>query len=721
MSINRILTLLTLCALTIGTACSFGVMPEWTRSGRPSVSVSLAAIDPDGSGSASRAIAQGGGYLYLRTLGGPAGASGSFYGPYEIASGGSVTITDIPAGTFSRIFAVYSASAVNTATKYSILGGSYTFGEFMSVPDDIMNGFLDGMGTKGESGDGEDMANAFGGTGSYGVTGSVTLTAGTTTSLSLTLIPITSSSTSIPLYESNVFTFSSGAPVKCFYRLEGIQVSLPVTAGSLVCTMTADSATAGSLDNAVFYDGKGKAVGATKSGSSLTGGYTWSIDATTVNVLATSTGYVELYLYIAYSGTISARFMNTAPPNVYVAVEGEANASWQGRKVLLGIYDATAVANVKAGRSLLKQVPVAMGILTLDPATGDGSMTLQSQSIKAGATYYASAQIDEKGTYASLSGFAGVDLATLIPYKGDLVTEGDADLMASGVYGLNAFAAGSAVNLTAAGFSTCNDNVYFASSAGGGTGLSPSSPATFANAMSLAAANSPAQIYVMDDISGLSTQTVSTQVTIQSYGSAPRTIKPTSYLSSMPFFQINTTASLEFNNITIDCSGLTGAMQSLLYTATGAGADQARLALGSDATLIGCSGGNVANGGGIYLSNGSILEMWGCTVKNCYSSSSGGAVYVGGAAGYTTLATIGPACLFTNNISGSGSAIFIGSYGTAYIWDSTFSGNTNNVAGNAPICVGADATAYAKGLSFTGNTNGATYVTNAGGTWNIMP
>jgi hypothetical protein len=193
------------------------------------------------------------------------------------------------------------------------------------------------------------------------------------------------------------------------------------------------------------------------------------------------------------------------------------------------------------------------------------------------------------------------------------------------------------------------------------------------------------------------------------------------YLSSMPFFQINSGASLEFNNITIDCSGVSGAMQTLLNIAASSGSDQARLALGSDATLIGCSSGSWANGGGIYLYGGSTLEMWGCTVMNCYSSSKGGGVYVDGSAGYSTVARIGPGCTFTNNISGSGSAIYVASYGTAYITGSAFAGNTNNVAGNAPVCVTANGTVYARDLTFTGNTANATYLAETGSSWNLLP
>jgi hypothetical protein len=467
----------------------------------------------------------------------------------------------------------------------------------------------------------------------------------------------------------------------------------------------------------VFYDGQGKAVPATKTGSSLTGGYTWAIDAQAVNALATSTGYVNLYLYIAYSGTINARFINTVPPNVYVAVDGEANALWQGRKVLFGIYDGTAVANVKAGRSLLKQIPVAMGILTLDPATGDGAMTVQSSAIKAGSTYYASAQIDESGAYSALSSFAGLDLATLIPYKDDLVTAGDADLMASGVYGLNAFAAGSAVKLPASSFSTCSDNVYFASSTGGGTGLSPSSPKLFADAMTLAAANSPAQIYLMSDITNVGMQTVSTRITIQSYGSTPRSLASTSYLSSQPFFKVNSNASLEFNNITIDCSPVSSQMESFLNVLS-----LGSLALGSDATLIGNPSSTYAQGGGIKIAYNATLEMWGSTVRNCATTSGsgyGGAIYISGMSGYVTRANIGPGCLFTNNTGAQGAAIYTAQYSTLYLRATAFTANTSTMAGNAVI--DAEGDVYAKDVTFSGNTTDNDHVPGLTGTWNVLP
>lgn len=661
-------------------------------SSRSTLSMRLGTLQADSSGNVSRAIVQGDGYLYIRTIGGPTGSTGPFYGPYSVSSGSTFTTNEIPAGTYSKLFVIYSGKLLNDPTKFAVLGGSYSFTEFMSAPDDLLSAFLDQVNTDTKTTDPgqEALGNSFEGMASYGLRQNLTLPGGGTTNLTMILSPISGSNTEIQLWQSSSYTFSSTSSVRRFYRLSGVNVLLPVTAGNLSCTLSADSATSGSISNVAFFDSNGNQVTTTKTGSSLTGGYTWTMDPATINASVTSSsggyGYVELMMYIEFSGTVNARFSNTVPPNVFVSVTGNSTAAWQGHRMLFAVYDQTAYTNINAGQSWSTQAPIGFGIVDLDTTTGSGSMTTQCGTLAAGSTYYISAQIDTGNYYSSLTNTSGVDVSTIVPYQGDLLTT-------SGSNGLIPFVAGSAISLSAANFMTYTDYVYFVSSAGGGTGATPSSPMTLANAISAVNAlptNSQAQVYVMDNISGLPGGYAMTKsVDITSYGYTTYTLASGS-LSGNNFFSNVASVGLTFERINLDASSSTASSVPILSTAgsltlgygttlvgttnstsmSGAGVYSTGTFTMNGSTITNCRQSTTSSGGGLYLAGGTATLKNGATIKNCgYSMTTGGAIYTDTG---STLNLV--SANITSNLSTGGAIYYVGTVNATIV---NFSGNTN--------------------------------------------
>lgn len=689
-------------AATCLSGCDFVVAPSGDGEGSKAVvSIQLGTLAADVDGNVSRAIVQGNGYLYIRTMGGPTGDHGPFYGPYNMTSGKTFSTSDIPPGDYSAIFVMYSGKKLDTAATYPTALGTYTFRQLMSLPDDELMSFMDDSkdsGTKtteteiDSTDDGKDaLGDFFDGQVSMGGKEKVSLPADATTNLSMTLMPITSEKQTIKLYESGTYTFASGDGKGRFFRLEGIGVEPPVTAGYLSCKLFTETGIAGSIGKVAFYDGNGQQVATTKSGTDLASGIVWKMDPAAINAAADEYGYVEIFAYVEYTGTVQARFVNTVPPVVFVKVDGEANASWQGHKVLFGIYDQTAIDNMAGGASWVEQNPVGLGVIKLDSSSGDGAASVYCYGeIKAGVKYYISAQVDSSSHYSWLENFMSVDIATVVPYKDDLVMNGDASLNAMEIYGFKAFMPGEAVSLAAADFSVYTSYVTFVSDIGGGDGSVASSPTTLPAAITAANARSPSdstQIYLVSDIFDVNSQAISTtsqslgiisgNVSIQSFGRAYFTLKAGLIPSTYNFF--NATGALSFERVRLDASTFTSAMTPLVVSSS-------YLSFGPGTSLKGYGGSSSSNGGGVYVGAGATFDMKKSSIQFC-SSQSGSAIY----------SMTGSTC----NLD------------TVYIMN-----NSHSVAGNGAICT--DGIVNAKNVVFSGNTSNENYVELTNGTWNDL-
>lgn len=688
--------------------CGFGLAPSWEESGKTTVSLRIASLGVEPSGTVSRAVMPGSNFLYIRTIGIPGETTGALYGPYRVTAGSEFVTTDIPPGQYDRVYALCSGKDLESAGgTYSFFSGMYTFRGLMSLPDAQMVTFAS------EDTDKSSLDALFDGMVSFGEKDGVTIIQGKMNSLSLTLIPITSAGYEINFVTAPNHLFNATERSRHLYRISGITVSLPVTSGSLSFTLSGSSIS--TVSALALYSSTGEEIPVTRSGSDLMTGFTWTIAAADVARVADASGNVELYQYLDYTGMVGETYTNTVNQTT-IAVDGLATSAWQGHKVLLAIYDEAAVTNVAAGKALIDQVPVANELIDLSPSTGDGSCSISGQKLQSGTKYYLSAQVDTTNHYASLADFSAVDLATLIPYRGDYTLNGDPALTSKGVYTLVPFTAGSSVSLASSSFSEYTSYVLFVSRDGVPTddGSDYNLPSTLYGVLSLHTALRPAQVYVIDDIEALTQQTVSGTVTIQSYGSTIHTLSSTT-LPAQHLFMV--TGNLEFNRVVIDCSSAGSGAQSLLIMDDGAGAT---LSLGSGATLIGTGATSLApNGGGIYVGTGGALNMWGSTVKNCRTTSSGAGGAVFFAADPSTQGFIGPGVLFEGNYASQGGAIYVGTSATVKIISSVFLSNTTQMAGNGVIC--NDGNVSAKDLSFLTNSADYNHIELSYGHWSILP
>lgn len=123
------LFVVSLLSALIFLSCSLGLDPA--KSGSTEVSFSV------GEATAGRLIAPGTGYLYIRTVGGPTGDNGPFYGPYQLSAGSVFTTTDIPAGSYDGFGILYATEPLGSLWNQSLQVpfNSMNFTELMSLTD----------------------------------------------------------------------------------------------------------------------------------------------------------------------------------------------------------------------------------------------------------------------------------------------------------------------------------------------------------------------------------------------------------------------------------------------------------------------------------------------------------------------------------------------------------------------------------------------------------
>ena len=643
-------------------SCGLGLSPS-VNEDQTSVSLRLASLGTNAAGNPSRAVMPGANYLYIRTIGIEGKTSGALYGPYTVSTGSDFVTDDIPAGEYDRIYVVCSGKDLESeARTFSFFGGTYTFHELMSLPDSQMVSFASSDVDK------TALDESFDGEVTFGEKDGVTLIQGKKNSLSLTLAPITSAGYTLNVGASRTHAFSSTARSQHFYRLEGIKVVMPVTSGGLSFTISATSASAGTLSAIAFFSSTGAQISVTKSGTDLVSGQTWTIDSATLNSIANPDGTVELYQYLDYTGDLSASYANSAG-GVLVSFDGDAASDYTGKKLIFKIYDGAAADKVSVGASWSQVTPVSAGIIDLDATSGDGSIQVPVKLV-AGATYYLSAMITSTGDYAGLTSLTGVDLQTIVPYKNDLVVKADDALVAAGIHECMSVTGGDAIALTAAQFTPYTSSVVFASDSGlsDDPGATPLVPTTLSHAIDVANGENASEtvIYLTSDVSGVTMiydTAVMANVVIRSYGSTPFAIRPTTNAvktiedsGSSILYVVSGTLSCQ--DIVIDGSELVDSFITLCYVAGG------QLNLGPNTVLKGAGMKNEPPyGGGVYVGDGGKLCMMNAKIMNC-SAVMGGAISLG--PGSATAELKGNSILDGNGATDNdkGSAIYVGAGGT---------------------------------------------------------
>lgn len=686
-------------------SCGLGLSPS-VNEDQTSVSLRLASLGTNAAGNPSRAVMPGANYLYIRTIGIEGKTSGALYGPYTVSTGSDFVTDDIPAGEYDRIYVVCSGKDLESeARTFSFFGGTYTFHELMSLPDSQMVSFASSDVDK------TALDESFDGEVTFGEKDGVTLIQGKKNSLSLTLAPITSAGYTLNVGASRTHAFSSTARSQHFYRLEGIKVVMPVTSGGLSFTISATSASAGTLSAIAFFSSTGAQISVTKSGTDLVSGQTWTIDSATLNSIANPDGTVELYQYLDYTGDLSASYANSAG-GVLVSFDGDAASDYTGKKLIFKIYDGAAADKVSVGASWSQVTPVSAGIIDLDATSGDGSIQVPVKLV-AGATYYLSALVSSTGDYAGLTSLTGVDLQTIVPYRNDRTIKSETALVNANIPYCITVTGGDSIALTASQFETYDQYVIFVSDTGSsdGPGATPSEPATLRYAINKANEYYPSttMIYVTSDISGFTMNNdffVAANIVIRSYGSNPFVIRPTTSdvktISPSESILYVTSGRLSCQDLVLDASQLVDSGSSLCFIGGG------ELDLDSNTTLKGTGvEGNIATrGGGVFVAaGGARLLMMNATIMNC-NATYGGAIYLeSGSPSEIAIADLMGNSILDGNIAGFGSALYIGPSSRAECGAGTIVRNNHASSGGGTVCHEGSDSFIDHGIIFTNNEN----------------
>lgn len=570
-------------------SCSFGFVPSWKEKEKAVFSLQFATLDSiarvaDGS----RAIVQGDGFLYIRTLGGPKGDKGPLYGPYKVSAGSAFETNDIPAGTYSKGIAVlYSAVALGSLES------------LLKLPEDHIMSELEATA----------FVDALSGVASSGVSEPKTIKAGQKNSLSLTLVPIVNAASVIDMDYVQTYTVTpatTGGSVKKFIMLDNVTSGLP--AGDSIKDLVCVASGAGTLSRLTLYDENG----------ALVPGLTINTETRTYTVPYTSGS--TFYLYIESSGGDLNLAFNA------LLISGGST----GGNVRVSISGATA----EAGKTVYFNIIPTLGTTTYLAAgsfnieidgTGSGpalSMLTGAPITLAPGTYYVQAYIDINGN--SITGFDGKD-----PGEPTYISTGMA-----------VTAAQTTIPLARASFTVFSPYVgyvYYVSNFGGGDG-SPSSPMTFDvayNAIVASISNTDGKmnwIVLTENITttniGMYSLFASKPVSITSNGVTSYSITLGNTISGGPFIDVPLDATLNLMDATIrGALGIYATGGLVRIESTGVFNMLPGAVLSDNQYPL----ATTANGMGVNILLGGTFNMTGGVISNCSTAKGdGGGVYVSG-------------------------------------------------------------------------------------------
>lgn len=292
-----------LLAVTLFSACTFGLLSSGESKNGTTISVSMASSS---AAVGSRAVASGTGCLYIQT--GIKSGESTLYGPYS-ESDSEFTITDIPAGTYGPFILVYAQKApaaglgvltpeTSTAAGYLAALQSYWSGDSASIEGS-----------------------------SFAYIDSQTIKAFSKNTISAALIP----TTDLTATGSGSLTLdgSEGAATRRFIKVTGVSsafTGITKSLCSLDCAATNPTSSSltvsavGLYESAgtkVLYDGTAETVAA---GEQKTYSANW-------------TGNDSYYLYVDFTGSkVQLDLSGVIAPAVYVAgyVKNSSNVNVAG-------------------------------------------------------------------------------------------------------------------------------------------------------------------------------------------------------------------------------------------------------------------------------------------------------------------------------------------------------------------------------------------------------
>ncbi len=602
---TAILALLTL-------SCSMDLEPA--KAGTASVSLTVGS--PAGS-ALSRAVAPGLGYLYIRTIGGPTGAKGPFYGPFPLESGATFTTKDIPAGTYAGIGVLYATKELDGLTAVWD-GGTRTFAELMGLSDEEFALFTEGPEGSDEP---SAMERLLDGYASAELMENVTIKQNQKNQLSLTLVPACGDS-GIAMSgnpELNVYT-EEGDPdrlIRKYVRLDGVFAPTGYTLNNLTCTI--DAAGGIYVGSIALYDEDGILIGQREQVNS-------AISAD-MSLSRPWNGDDTFYLYVEYRGSaLSLAFSSdmeggeqppVEPPPVEpspneVVLEVVAGSAHAGRKFIAGIYPYV-------GPEKPEGEPVAVMVLVLNEY-GNGSASFVDASTGAvhsfgSGTWTITGFIDVNANYPDI--MSGANLVSSVgvePHYGDYTCE---------VMATTDGTASMSRGITSSDFIVSDTYVYYVSQGGAGTrnGQRTANAMSVNDFTSLLAAGS-ARVIRAYALEGLSF-TEATMWTVANGDQLALSSLEATQISTLMIdfdgrFNIQAGSTLHLSDITID-GGTTEYNNQLVFV-------YGTLILADGARLQNRT--NVEGAGGVQVVEGGLFAMEeGSFISNCVSQyNRGGAV-----------------------------------------------------------------------------------------------
>jgi len=382
-------------------ACPIGYEPAW-KDRETSIALTFPVLADASFLSSNRAIVQGGGYLYIRTIGGPTGTKGPYYGPYRI-DGHTFTTSDIPAGTYEHMAFIYAADNMDAMT-FDYNGAVFTFPQLLKLPDaEVVMLFSENENGPEPTEASETVIEE--GSLSMSLTGETIIKQATINPISVTLLP--NANTNFNLDEGPYFEYYPAIQdrqVKKFIRLSDVDGNLPAgeTIAELICQMKPSGGPA-EIGILALYDDAGKLVKSIPSTGAVADGVVTSFSAP-------YTAGSTFFLYIEYRGPhlkfeFSRKYASggLSTGNVSVSIGGA--TAYAGKTLGFGLYPTADYGSAPAIGGGFQIAPDGTGHASAR-VVATGSLTIPP------GNYYLFVFIDVDGD-SSVSG-GGPDIGDMI-------------------------------------------------------------------------------------------------------------------------------------------------------------------------------------------------------------------------------------------------------------------------------------------------------------------
>lgn len=680
-------------------ACSVGLDPASNYgANKASLSLKIGALVPPADSFANgvpsttggRLIAPDFGYLYFRTIGGPVGSSGPFYGPFRVNAGETFKTKAIPAGTYTGIGVLYATKPLDDLT-ISLDEVSYTFAELMRLPDAEFNALID-------SDDSEEgpspLDYLLDGYASGELVPNVTIVSGKENTLTVTLLPITAESAVDFRTEVPGYTVAGDSAVleRRFISLEEINPDSGNTISSLRVSVN-PGGNATYIGRCMLFSEAGTLirdfgiVGTVETVRNLDAAY----------AIAYSNEGTDLYLYIEYrTAALSLSFSAvevpvteppvTEPPTPQtLTVSFSGGNSYNQKHLLYSVYPLSAFEGLTEANlgEMLPDVegmpasaPVAAGVIVLDTG-GSGSsvaFTPDTGTDKAfdNGTYLITWFADMDGTYNDLENFGSLPSGGIIPNQNDMVSNPQyAAVVFSG--------APNTYTILPSVMTAKKEYVFFVNEGGGSDGDRPDQPCTFNDISGYISEGSGiCDVYLTGTISLVNGVYIGcASVDLRSFGSSTYQLIDACEIYTSPL-SVSYGSTLTLHNVTVASSQANSSplvnVSGTLVIMSGASISGGNNDSGAGAIMFNDNSHGLMYGGSVVDSHGSqgairvfaestdslsTFVMYDGYITNCYSDSYGAITLYAGGTAFSSFTMNGGTISGCYSVSGSGGGVYV--------------------------------------------------------------